>query len=153
MNDGGRFSPIGSGSPEQPAFSARIERLADVSAFFFALNGYLAQHCRNVALSQRGSVVIEELVLNAFWHGAAEGSGGVGVELEIAPPGLRGSVLHDGAAFDLVAALTAQPDDAADLSDLRSSGRGLRIVQALTASLADCRSGDTNCVRFEIAAP
>lgn len=127
-------------------FSARIARQIDMRQFLFALRGFLAQNCTDNALSQRGSVVIEELVVNAFRHGAAERAGGVGVELEVAPSGLRGSVWHDGAPFDPSA---APPADTA--RDAPASGLGLHLVHGFTRSLAYSRDGETNRARFEIA--
>ncbi len=135
----------------QSVFAARIARQFDIGSFLFALTGYLDQNCSDSALSRRGSVVVEELVVNAFWHGAAETFGGVGVELAVEGPGLRGRVWHDGAPFDPTAASPEDCDSARGFRDNETQGCGLRIVRAFTRSLVHSRSGDTNHVRFEIA--
>jgi anti-sigma regulatory factor (Ser/Thr protein kinase) len=134
-------------------FSARIARQADIGEFLFALHGFLAQNCRNAALAQRASVVIEELVVNAFWHGGAESTGGVGVELAVETPVLRGAVWHDGAPFDPGAGADDPEVDGADAGDAATSGRGLRIVRAFTRSLFHSQGDGASVVRFEVVAP
>lgn len=137
----------------QTVFSAQVARQMEVGGLIFALNGFLTQHCADSTLRHRGSIVIEELVVNAFWHGAAEGAGGVGVELRVQTPVLRGLVWHDGAPFDPGLAQSLAEGDALEPPEGGRSGCGLRIVQAFTSALVHSRDGSRNRVHFEIVSP
>lgn len=95
--------------------------------------------------SAEARMVLEELVLNAFVHGAAEETGGVAFSLEAMANTLVGTVSYDGAPFDPTAPI---PEEL--FASDQVGGRGLAIIQGLSSHLSYSRDGQRNHVTFAI---
>lgn len=128
-----------------PAFSQHVGQRPEIVDLLKALDAFAAAQTISDRVAQRLHVVVEELLENAFSHGAAERSGGVRVDLRIEASKLRATIAYDGPEFD-PGAPPAEPAASDGVG-----GRGLRIVQSFSRGLAYARTGETNRVDFEIA--
>lgn len=93
------------------------------------------------AATQRGEMVVSELVTNAIVHGSRAGDGEVVVELSADRDGITGTVHDHGPAFEIP---HGAPDPYGD------GGLGLHIVTELTSSVSVTREDEANHVRFRL---
>lgn len=123
-------------------FSAHLNRREDVDTALQSLRVALQQDCPDDRIAQRASIVIEELIVNAFLHGSADSTGGVRLEMTFNASNVRGTIRYKGTAFD--------PGDASNRAEGQGSGRGLHLIQSFTNALEYGHQDGTNHVSFEI---
>ncbi|WP_419918282.1 ATP-binding protein [Candidatus Poriferisocius sp.] len=131
--------------PEQGEYSAVLSPIENVLEEMAAAENW------PVTLTMRANLILEELVLNTFTHGAAGGLTAVELELDFSDETLTIRITDDGAPFNPLED-APDPDLTLSLAERPIGGLGLHLVRSLGKDLEYRNKNGRNHLKLAVIA-